>query len=47
VTWRFYAKHRIFAAIEEWDSSDTNLFNGQVVSSLFSKILDEFPELKG
>jgi N-methylhydantoinase B len=47
VTWRFYTKHRIFAAIDKWDESDTKLFNGQVVSSLFSKILDEFPELKG
>ena len=47
VTWRFYTKHRIFKAIEEWDKSDTNLFNGQAVVSLFNDILDEFPELKG
>ena len=47
VTWRFYVKHRIFRAIEDWDRSDANLFNGQAVVSLFNGILDEFPELKG
>ena len=46
VTWRFYVKHRIFRAIEDWDRSDANLFNGQAVVSLFNGILDEFPELK-
>ena len=45
VTWRFYAKHRIFAEIEKWDPSDSKRLNGAAIEATYNKMLKDFPEL--
>lgn len=45
VHWRYYAKHRIFAAIEAMDA-DARTGDGDDVRQAFGKIVDEFPELR-
>lgn len=42
VHWRFYTKHRIFAAI---DAMDTPATNGDDVRAIFANLLAEFPQL--
>ena len=46
VTWRFYAKHRIFAEIEKWDPSDSKRLNGAAIEATYNKMLKDFPELE-
>jgi N-methylhydantoinase B len=46
ITWRFYAKHRIFAEIEKWDPSDSQRLNGVAIEATYNKMLKEFPELE-
>ena len=45
VTWRYFAKHRVFAAIEAMDASDLSRSDGSGVRSLFEDMLVEFPDL--
>ena len=42
VHWRFYAKHRIFAALDEMEAPSTD---GGDVRAAFEALLDEFPQL--
>ena len=46
VTWRFYAKHRIFRAIEAMDPSDPDRTNGAAVLRERDAILAQFPDLQ-
>ncbi|MEL6234008.1 MAG: hydantoinase B/oxoprolinase family protein [Pseudomonadota bacterium] len=45
VTWRFYAKHRIFRGIEAMDPADPARTSGAGVRALAAAILAEFPDL--
>ncbi len=44
VHWRFYAKHRIFAAVEAMDPAE-RLGDGSDVRVLFGELVEEFPQL--
>ncbi|RMF38342.1 MAG: hydantoinase B/oxoprolinase family protein [Alphaproteobacteria bacterium] len=45
VSWRFYAKHRIFAAIEAMDPADPTRTDGRAVRRLLGALIAEFPQL--
>ena len=44
VHWRFYAKHRLFAAIDTMDPAD-RAGDGSEVRRVFAALVDEFPQL--
>ncbi len=44
VHWRFYAKHRIFAAVDAMDPADLQ-GDGSDVRRLFGELVEEFPQL--
>lgn len=44
VHWRFYAKHRIFAAIDALDPADLK-GDGSEIRSVFEALVEEFPQL--
>jgi hypothetical protein len=45
VTWRFYAKHRIFRRIDAMDPSDPDRTDGAAVLREHDAILAQFPDL--
>ncbi|MEO0823294.1 MAG: hydantoinase B/oxoprolinase family protein [Pseudomonadota bacterium] len=45
VTWRFYAKHRVFAAIDAMDSRLPERIDGSAVRRVLADLVAEFPEL--
>ncbi|MEM7023725.1 MAG: hydantoinase B/oxoprolinase family protein [Pseudomonadota bacterium] len=45
VTWRFYAKHRIFRVIDAMDPSDPDRTNGVAVHREGAAIVGQFPDL--
>ncbi len=44
VHWRYYAKHRVFAAIDAMDAGDRK-GDGSEVQAVFQAMLAEFPQL--
>ncbi|MBK13288.1 MAG: hydantoin utilization protein B [Porticoccaceae bacterium] len=45
VTWRFYAKHRVFSMIDKLPSDDPGRSDGTAVRHGFTRLSDEFPDL--
>ncbi|MEM6680101.1 MAG: hydantoinase B/oxoprolinase family protein [Pseudomonadota bacterium] len=45
VTWRFWAKHRIFHRIEGMSADEPNRTNGRAISAERQAILSEYPDL--
>ena len=45
VTWRFYAKHRVFSMIDKLPSDDPERSDGTAVRHGFTRLSDEFPDL--
>ena len=45
VTWRFYAKHRVFSMIDKLPSDDPGRSDGTAVRHVFTRLSEEFPDL--
>ena len=45
VTWRFYAKHRVFSMIDKLPSDDPGRSDGTAVRHGFTRLSEEFPDL--
>ena len=45
VTWRFYAKHRVFSMIDKLPSDDPGRSDGTAVRRGFTRLSEEFPDL--
>jgi N-methylhydantoinase B len=45
VTWRFYAKHRVFSMIDQLPADDPGRSDGTAVRRGFAELLEEFPDL--
>ena len=45
VTWRFYAKHRVFSIIDKLPSDDPGRSDGTAVRHGFTRLSEEFPDL--
>ena len=46
ISWRFFAKHQIFSAIEKMSDHDASKLDGTAVQMEFNTLLERFPDLR-
>jgi N-methylhydantoinase B len=46
ISWRFFAKHQIFSAIEKMPDNDPSKLDGTAVQTEFNTLLKRFPDLR-